>query len=66
MNDQSNLYGVSMRGWICFVMALGLTIAILMRLPIDTQYFTIINSVLVAYVVNSRPSNGTNGNGTTK
>lgn len=59
MNDQSNIYGVSMRGWICFTLTLGLSVAILLRIPIDTQYFTIINSVLVAYVVNSRPT----GNG---
>lgn len=55
MNDTSQLLGVSMRGWICFVLAAGITAAILIRIPIDTQYFTIINSVLVAYVVNSRP-----------
>lgn len=62
MSDPSQLIGVSMRGWICFVMAAGLTAAILLRIPLDTQYITIINSVLVAYVVNSRPFG--NGNGT--
>jgi cytosine/uracil/thiamine/allantoin permease len=59
MSDPSQLIGVSMRGWICFLLASGLTAAILLRIPLDTQYITIINSVLVAYVVNSRPhSNG--------
>ena len=62
MNDQSSIAGVSMRGWICGVLALGLTAAVLLKIPIDTQYFTIINSVLVAYVVNVRAS-GNDSNG---
>lgn len=54
MNDDSRLYGVSMRGWICLVLTLALSASVLMKIPIDTQFFTIINSVLVAYVVQSR------------
>ena len=50
-----------MRGWICFTLTLGLTLCVLWQRPIDTQYFTIINSVLVAYVVN--PARLVNGNG---
>jgi len=61
MSDPSEILGVSMRGWICLLIALGFTAAILMRIPLDTQYVTIVNSVLVAYVVNSRPFS--NGNG---
>ena len=51
MNNESRIFGVSMAGWICFVLTLGLTAGVLMKIPIDTQYFTIINSVVVAYVV---------------
>ena len=58
MNGQRDILGVSMRGWICLVLAIGMTSAILMQLPIDTQYYTILNSVLVAYVVNSRAMEG--------
>ena len=58
MNDHSQIFGVSMRGWICFTLTLGLTLCVLWQRPIDTQYFTIINSVLVAYVVNPARLNG--------
>lgn len=54
MNDESRIYGVSMRGWICLILTVALSACVLMRLPIDTQFFTIINSVLVAYVVQAK------------
>ena len=63
MNDTSQLWGVSMRGWICLVLTLGLTACVLLKIPIDTQYFTIINSVLVAYVVTPSKLQGNGGNG---
>lgn len=43
-----------MAGWIAFVLAFGLSITVLMKIPIDTQYFTIVNSVLIAYVAGPR------------
>jgi len=51
MTDQSTIFGVSMRGWIAFTLTLGLVACVLIKIPIDTQFFTIVNSVLVAYVV---------------
>jgi len=51
MNDQSQILGVSMRGWIAYTLTIGLVCCVLAKIPIDTQFFTIINSVLVAYVV---------------
>lgn len=50
----STIFNVSMRGWICLVLTIGLTACVLMKIPIDTQFFTIINSVLVAYVVQTQ------------
>ena len=61
MNDTSQLVGVSMRGWICFLLALGLILSVVLKIPLDTQFVTICNSVLVAYVVNSRPFGTSNG-----
>lgn len=66
MNDQSQIYGVSMRGWICFVLALCLGAGVLMKIPIDTQFFTILNSVLVAYVVQRAPISNPNPNSNEK
>lgn len=57
MNDQSMLFGVSMRGWICVIFALGLTAIVCLKIPVDTQYYTIVNSVVVAYVVNRHNGN---------
>jgi hypothetical protein len=43
-----------MAGWICFILTFFLGCSVLMKIPIDTQFFTIVNSVLVAYVVTPR------------
>jgi hypothetical protein len=62
MNDQSRILGVSMSGWISFILAGGTVACVLMKIPIDTQYFTIVNSVLIAYVAKNRGQT-TNGHG---
>ena len=41
MDTDSRLYGVSMRGWICMVLTIALSASVLMKIPIDTQFFTI-------------------------
>lgn len=68
MTDKSRIFGVSMAGWISFVLAGGTVACVLMRIPIDTQYFTIVNSVLIAYVAKNRPpaTNGHTNEPTTK
>jgi len=49
-----------MAGWISFVLAGGTVACVLLRIPMDTQFFTIVNSVLIAYVAKNRQlvSNG--------
>ena len=60
MKDKSRILGVSMAGWISFVLAGGTVACVLLRIPMDTQFFTIVNSVLIAYVAKNRQlvSNG--------
>lgn len=62
MKDKSRILGVSMAGWISFVLAGGTVACVLLRIPMDTQFFTIVNSVLIAYVAKNRQlvSNGEN------
>lgn len=51
-HTDSQLWGVSMRGWICFALANYLGLGVMLKIPIGTEFFTICSSVLVAYVVN--------------
>lgn len=37
-------------GWICVIFTLGLVICVIAKIPVDTQFFTIANSVIIVFV----------------
>lgn len=42
---------ITMAGTICFVLALTVCIASLMKIPMDTSFFTFVGNILMAFVV---------------